>query len=86
MLFRSDLTLPDCHGFESFQSVRHLVPNIPIVVMTSDECEQLAMRAVRSGAQDYVVKGNLSAKDLPQRLLFSIERQIIRNQSIKYEL
>lgn len=81
-----DLTLPDCYGFESFQSVRHLVPNTPIVVMTSEECAQLGLRSVRSGAQDYLIKGNVEPTALPRILLYAVERQKIRNQSIKYEL
>jgi len=81
-----DLTLPDCRGFETFQSVYQMIPEAPIVVMTSDEREELGLRAVRGGAQDYLIKGQIDPKALPRTLRFAIERQKIRNQTIKYEL
>ncbi|MBT3785463.1 response regulator [bacterium] len=81
-----DLTLPDCRGFETFQSVHYMVPNSPIVVMTSDEREELGLRSVRAGAQDYLIKGQIDPKALPRTLRFAVERQKIRNKTIKYEL
>src|SRR5258706_11298080 len=53
----SDLTLPDSQGFETFQSLRAQAPYMPIIVLSGTDDETMAIKAVREGAQDYLVKG-----------------------------
>src|SRR5574341_95062 len=54
-----DLSLPDSHGLETFETVQCHAPDIPVVVLTGLDDEAKANQAVRKGAQDYLVKGRL---------------------------
>ena len=64
-----DLNLPDCRGAETFRRVMEHSPNVPVVVLSGQDDEALAMRAVHSGVQDYLVKNNLSSKHLERAIL-----------------
>ena len=55
-----DLGLPDSEGLETFSAIHQQAPKIPVVVLSGLEDEELAMRTVREGAQDYLVKGKLN--------------------------
>jgi len=70
-----DLNLPDSTGYETFANIHTHSPEIPIVVMSSDDDTALAVRTVREGAQDYLVKGEESLKPLTRSIHYAIERQ-----------
>jgi len=70
-----DLNLPDSGGYETFANVHTRVPEIPIVVMSSEDDTALAVRTVREGAQDYLVKGEESLKPRTRAIHYAIERQ-----------
>ncbi len=74
-----DLFLPDCAGYETFLRAREHAADLPIVVLTAREDETLAIQAVRHGAQDYLVKGQMSNKTLLRAIRYAIIRQ--RGQS-----
>src|ERR1700675_1959383 len=57
-----DLTLPDSHGAETFRRVMEHAPNVPVVVLSGQDDEALAAKAIHQGAQDYLIKGNISSK------------------------
>src|SRR4051812_5241616 len=61
-LVLQDLTLPDAEGLSSYQQVYGASPSTPIVVLTGIDDQKLALQAVREGAQDYLVKGQVEAK------------------------
>jgi DNA-binding response OmpR family regulator len=69
-----DLSLPDSRGFSTFEQVRQRAPRLPIVVLTGLDDEELALRAVREGAQDYLVKGAVKSSTIPRIVRFAIER------------
>ena len=69
-----DLTLPDSGGLETFQKIHAQAKGIPIVVLSGIDDEELAVRAVREGAQDYLLKGDLNGSALVHALRFAIER------------
>lgn len=69
-----DLTLPDSGGLETFQKIHAQAKGIPIVVLSGIDDEELAVRAVREGAQDYLLKGDLNASALVHALRFALER------------
>lgn len=52
-----DLMLPDSSGIETLASVRAAAPSVPVVVLTGQGAEELAVEAIQLGAQDYLVKG-----------------------------
>jgi K+-sensing histidine kinase KdpD len=72
-----DLNLPDSRGAETFRRVMEHSPNVPIVVLSGQDDEGLAMKAVHHGVQDYLVKGNLSSKHLERAIRYAVERQAL---------
>jgi signal transduction histidine kinase len=70
-----DLTLPDSRGLETFTSAHAHAPDVSIVVLTALDDENLAATAVRLGAQDYLVKGQVDANLLSQTVRYAIERK-----------
>lgn len=70
-----DLFLPDSQGFTTFQQVRAESRELPIIVTTGLDDETLALRAVQEGAQDYLVKGQVSGELLVRSIRYAIERQ-----------
>ena len=70
-----DLTLPDSYGLDTFTKVHTQAPEIPVVVLTGLEDETLAIEAVRCGAQDYLVKGQLDGNVLKRSILYALERK-----------
>lgn len=72
----SDLNLPDGQGLDTFRQLYASVPTVPIVVLTGTyEEKKLALAAVRQGAQDYLVKGQIDGKLLSRVLRYAIERK-----------
>jgi len=69
-----DLSLPDSQGLETFAQAHALAPDAPIVVLTGLRDEGVAARAVREGAQDYLVKGQVDGPMLYQSIRYAIER------------
>jgi signal transduction histidine kinase len=70
-----DLTLPDSQGLASLPPLLQQAPNLPIVVLTNTNDDELAIEAVRQGAQDYLVKRQIDAKLLVRSLCYAIERK-----------
>ncbi len=85
-----DLSLPDSQGLETIAQVRVQAPLIPIVVLTGIDDEELAVQAIRSGAQDYLVKGQVDCLLLVHALRYAIERtqmlQKLRESEERYAL
>lgn len=69
-----DLELPDSRGMVTFERARAFVPDVPIIVLTQDDDESMAVAAVQGGAQDYLVKGEVTAGLLARSLRHAIER------------
>lgn len=70
----SDLGLPDSDGLATVYKMLEAAPNMPLVVLTGNNDQQLAMMAVREGAQEYLVKDLINAQVLERVLRYSIER------------
>ncbi|MDZ8241888.1 MAG: hybrid sensor histidine kinase/response regulator [Nostoc sp. ChiQUE01a] len=70
-----DLTLPDSQGLSSLPPLIGQAPSTPIVVLTNTNDEQLAIEAVRQGAQDYLVKRQVNVDVLVRSLRYAIERK-----------
>lgn len=70
-----DLTLPDSVGLASLAPLIEQAPSLPIVVLTNMNDEDLAIEAVRQGAQDYLVKRHVTAEVLVRSLRYAIERK-----------
>ena len=72
-----DLGLPDSRGHETFVAARATASHIPIIVLTGLGDEELAIRTVQEGAQDYLVKGQADASVLERSIRYAIERHRI---------
>ena len=70
-----DLGLPDSQGIQTLLEIKNSAPDIPIVVLSGLDDETLAMEAVKTGAQDYLLKDKLDGFLLARSLNYAIERQ-----------
>lgn len=70
-----DLGLPDSQGDATFAAVRRAAPAVPVIILTGLGDEALAIRMVREGAQDYLVKGAVEGNILRRAIRYAIERQ-----------
>ncbi len=70
-----DLTLPDSDGLASLDAVSHHMPSLPIVVLTNTNDDELAIKAVQHGAQDYLVKRHVNLDVLVRSIRYAIERK-----------
>jgi len=70
-----DLTLPDSQGLESLAPLLITAPKLPIVVLTNTNDDNLALQALRQGAQDYLIKREVSLEILTRSLCYAIERK-----------
>ncbi|GBE05845.1 sensor histidine kinase YycG [bacterium BMS3Abin10] len=83
-----DLSLPDSQGIKTFTSMRNRAPMVPIVILSGLADEEFAIRAVKAGAQDYLVKGQVESGLLARAVRYAIERKqaeekIQRNSQIQ---
>ena len=85
-----DLGLPDSQGLDSLHSMHSEHPETPIIVLTVLEDEENAVKAVASGAQDYIIKGHTESTVLVRSIRYAIERKHaeieLRESEKKYRL
>ena len=72
-----DLFLPDSAGLESVRRVITVAPDVPVIVLTGLQDEEVAIQAVRYGAQDYLEKQFISPVLLYKSIIYAIERKKI---------
>lgn len=77
-----DLELPDCPGLDALKQVRDHAPGVPVILLASAEDEELAARAVKEGAQDYLVKWQRGGS--PQH--HALVRQAVRYAIERYRV
>jgi signal transduction histidine kinase len=76
-----DLGLPDGHGLDTVRRAHAVAPEIPLIVLTGLEDEALVAEAMKEGAQDYLIKGQIENRALPRALRHSIERQRMQSET-----
>lgn len=76
-----DLSLPDSNGLETFESIVSRMPKTPIVILTGLDDEDVAIKAVQLGAQDYIFKKDISESTLIRTIRYSIERKQAEEKS-----
>ncbi len=72
-----DLSLPDSRGFETLEEFIFKFPHNNVIVLTGFSDKNLGIKAVKAGAQDFLVKGDFDADILSKTLRFSIERNAV---------
>jgi serine phosphatase RsbU (regulator of sigma subunit) len=70
-----DLGLPDARGLHGVQWLHEQLPQVAVVVLTGLADEHLGAAAVRAGAQDYLVKGQVDGLLLYRVLRYAVERR-----------
>lgn len=72
-----DLNLPDSQGAETFRKVLAKAPDVPVVILSGQDDEALAVKALHQGAQDYLVKGAFGRGELDRAMRHAMERQAL---------
>src|ERR1700683_3877249 len=87
-----DMGLPDEHGLDSLRRAHAAAPGVPVIVLTGLNDEMLAAEAMKEGAQDYLIKGQIENRALPRALRHAIERHrmqaetdLIRTDQMKFQ-
>ena len=70
-----DLSLPDSQGIETVLRMQVHAPAVPIIVLTGLDDDNIAVQAVRAGAQDYLVKGDINGRMLVRSIRYASERK-----------
>jgi signal transduction histidine kinase/DNA-binding response OmpR family regulator len=70
-----DLSLPDSSGDETILRARARAPHLPVVVLTGLHDEAIALKALRLGVQDYLVKGQTDGRQIARAIRYAIERK-----------
>ena len=70
-----DLSLPDARGLDAVRRLQLDAPQTPIIVLSGNRDETVAVEAVHVGAQDYLVKGTVDGEFLHRSIRYAIERK-----------
>jgi PAS domain S-box-containing protein len=70
-----DLSLPDSRGLDTLSQVRQYSATAPIIVLTGNDDEKLAIETIGRGAQDYLVKGEIDRRGFGRAVRYAIERK-----------
>jgi diguanylate cyclase (GGDEF)-like protein len=76
-----DLGLPDAQGVEALRRTHAAAPHLPTVVLTGRDDEDLARQALREGAQDYLIKGQIDARGLMRALRYAVDRKAMEEKA-----
>ncbi len=70
-----DANLPDASGLEAVEKTVARFPSLPVIVLTSADDQEMALNAVKSGAEDYLIKGKTDADLLYRSVEYAVERK-----------
>lgn len=70
-----DMNLPDSTGLSTMTRLLEATPLTPIIVLTGLSDESFGVEAVKSGAQDYLVKGDIDGRILKRSMFYAVERK-----------
>jgi len=77
-----DLNLPDGTGLDTLRRLRAHSADTPVIVLTGDDNTGLAIEAVREGAEDYIVKQEMSGRGLIRAIRYAMERDRLRRELV----
>jgi len=81
----SDFNIAGFEGLQVIETVRAHDPRIPVIIVTGTGSEEIAARALKQGASDYVIKRPQHIRKLPQTIFAAIEKKALRDQREKAE-
>ncbi|MGB5346784.1 MAG: diguanylate cyclase [Woeseia sp.] len=73
-----DLSLPDGNGLETLTTIQQAGLDLPILILSGNADQTMAIEAVRRGAQDYVLKGRMDPDGLLRALRYAVERAAVK--------
>jgi signal transduction histidine kinase len=76
-----DMGLPDAGGLDTVRRAHAAAPDVPTIVLTGLDDEVLAAEAIKAGAVDYLIKGQIENRALPRMLRHTIERQRLQTEA-----
>ena len=76
-LILTDLSLPDEQGLQTFRTLHNSFPQIPTIILSGLDNEEIAVAAMQEGAQDYLVKGHFKSHLLTRAIRYALQRQQI---------
>ena len=80
-----DLTLPESSGMDTFHAIKTHANDVPIIILSGMDDENLALNAVHAGAEDYLVKGRVDSQLITRAVVYAIERTESRKALLKAE-
>ncbi|MFA5553612.1 MAG: PAS domain S-box protein [Phycisphaerae bacterium] len=80
-----DMNLPDSNGLETLKQVHKAAPDLPIINVTGSTDEEMGLKAVSSGAQDYLIKGRFDPYILNKSIQYSLERKKMEEDTRRSE-
>jgi DNA-binding NarL/FixJ family response regulator len=66
-----DLNLPDSQGIETFKKIQKFAFDAPIIIMSIVSDKELIFQAMKEGAQDYLIKGQLTHESLIRAIRYA---------------
>ena len=78
-----DLTLPDSDGLGTVEKFHYRMPLVPVIVLTGLDDETTGVAAVKAGAQDYLLKGEVNRSSLVRTVRYSVERASLERQILE---
>lgn len=75
-----DFGLPDSQGLETFLQAHRQAPHVAIVPLTATGDEELALRAIKLGAEDYLFKGSINKQLLARAMRYAVARKRIEEE------
>lgn len=81
-----DLSLPDSTGVQTVHAMTSALPGTPLVVLTGNDDDELAMGALGAGAQDYLVKGEFDQRTLGRALRYAMARSALESRLHLFEV
>jgi diguanylate cyclase (GGDEF)-like protein len=70
-----DLGLPDARNLDALHGLREAAPDLPVIVVTARDDQELAAQALYEGAEDYLTKGDFDRNTLIRAIRYAIERR-----------
>ena len=81
-----DMWLPDSSGIETLLKFRESAPAVPVIIITGFDNSEVSIKALQSGAQDYIVKDRLDGKMVIRAIMYAIERKAITDSLEDYRM
>jgi putative two-component system response regulator len=75
-----DLGLPDSQGLETYRKLSEATSHLPVVILTGNDDQEVAVAAVREGAQDYLIKGQFVGSLLTRAVRYAMERKRVEEK------